>query len=89
MAWTIEFDEAAVRRFRKFPPQEAKRIRDFLRDRVAPSTDPRRLGKSLKGGALGTLWRYRVGDFRVLCDLQDERRVLLVVEIGHRREVYR
>jgi mRNA interferase RelE/StbE len=89
LAWTIEFDEAAVKRLRKLTPQDARRIRDFLRDRVLPLPDPRQTGKALRGGLLGTLWRYRVGDFRILCDLQDERSVVLVVEIGHRKEVYR
>lgn len=84
MAWTIEFDEAAVKSLRKLPPQQAKRIRDFLRDRIAPSLDPRQTGS-----ALGTLWRYRVGAFRVLCELQYGRRVVLVVEIGPRKEIYR
>jgi len=89
LAWTIEFDEAAVRRLRKMAPREARRIRDCLRDRIAPLADPRQTGKSSKGATLGTLLRYRVGDHRVICDLQDKRLVVLVVEIGHRREVYR
>ncbi len=89
MAWTIEFDEAAVRRLGKMAPQEARRIRDYLRDRIAPLADPRQAGKSLKGATLGALWRYRVGDYRIICDLQDNRLVVLVLEIGHRREVYR
>ncbi len=89
MVWTIEFDEAAVRRRRKMASQEARRIRDDMRDRIAPFADPRQTGKSLKGATLGTLWRYRVGDTRVICDLQDNRLVVLAVEIGHRRELYR
>jgi len=86
LAWTIEFDEAAVRRLTKMAPREARRIRDFLRDRIATLANPRQLGKSLKGARL---WRYRVGEYRILCELQDDRFVVLVVEIGHRREVYR
>ena len=89
MAWTIEFDESAVKRLRKMAASDAKRIRDFMRDRIAPLDDPRAVGKALRGASLGDLWRYRVGDYRVLCDLRHDRLVVLVVEIGHRREVYR
>ncbi len=56
--------------------------------RVAPSDDPRELGMALKG-SLGDLWRYRVGDFRILCDIQDRKVTILVLQIGNRREVYR
>jgi mRNA interferase RelE/StbE len=89
LAWTIESDEAAVKRLRKLVPTEAKRLRDFPRDRMASANDPRILGKALKGTTLGSLWRYRVGDYRILCELNDDRLIVLVVEIGHRREVYR
>ena len=88
-AWTIEFADAARRDINKLGPKEAQRIRDFLRDRVAASANPRELGLALTGSKLGGLWRYRVGDYRVICELQDSRLVVLVVEIGHRREVYR
>lgn len=84
MAWTIEFDEAAVKRLRKMAHDEAN-----LRERVAPLADPRQTGKALKGGALGALWRHRVGECRILCNLQDGRLIVLIVEIRHRREVYR
>ncbi len=57
-------------------------------ERVAPSDDPRELGMALKG-SLGDLWRYRVGDFRILCDIQDRKVTILVLQIGNRREVYR
>jgi mRNA interferase RelE/StbE len=57
-------------------------------ERVAPSDDPRELGKVLKG-SFGDLWRYRVGDFRALCDIQNEVSTVLVLQIGNRREVYR
>jgi len=66
----------------------ARRITDFLDFRLAQSEDPRRLGEALSG-PLGQLWRYRVGDYRLLCELQDGRLTVLVVKIGHRREIYR
>jgi mRNA interferase RelE/StbE len=66
----------------------ARRIIDFLDDRVAKQENPRTLGKALTG-PLGTLWRYRIGDYRVICDIQHRAVTILVIRIGHRREVYR
>lgn len=67
--------------------QNAKRILDFLEQRIAILEDPRASGKPLKGD-LGVFWRYRVGDYRVLCDIQDGKLVILAALIGHRKEVY-
>ncbi len=88
MAWTIEYAETARKQLRKLDKPSARRIVEFMDERVAPSDDPRELGKTLKG-SLGDLWRYRVGDFRVLCDIQDRKLIVLVLQIGNRREVYR
>ena len=65
-----------------------RRIRDYLERRVAVLDDPRELGEPLKGNFAG-LWRYRVGDYRVIAQIQDDRLVVLVVRVGHRREIYR
>lgn len=67
--------------------QNAKRILDFLDQRVAVLDDPRTSGKPLKGD-LGVFCRYRVGDYRVLCEIQDDKLVILAALIGHRKEVY-
>ena len=88
MAWTIEYAETAKKQLRKFDKAVARRIVDFIDERIASGNDPRRLGKALKG-PLGDLWCYRVGDFRILCDLQDNVLIVLVLQIGNRREVYR
>ncbi len=88
MAWAIEYAETAKKQLRKLDKLAARRIVDFMDERVAPSDDPRTLGKALKG-PLGDLWRYRVGDYRVLCDRQDGVLTVLVLQIGNRREVYR
>jgi mRNA interferase RelE/StbE len=88
LAWTIEYAETARKQLRKLDKPAARRIVEFMDKRVAPSDDPRELGKALKG-SLGDLWRYRVGDFRVLCDIQDRRLTVLVLQVGNRREVYR
>lgn len=89
MGWTVEINDNALKQLGKLAKPDARRIRDYLRDRIAPLPDPRQLGKGLKASKLGEFWRYRIGDYRVICDLQDDRLVVLVVEIGHRREVYR
>ncbi|CAN7305375.1 type II toxin-antitoxin system RelE/ParE family toxin [Pararhizobium sp. LjRoot235] len=68
---------------------DVRRIHDFLFGRVALLDHPRQVGQALPGTRFGDLWRYRVGDFRILCRIQDEHLVILVVEIGHRREIYR
>ena len=89
MGWSIEFDDAAKKDLAKLDKQIARRITGFLRERVAPLDDPRSLGHALKGSALGELWRYRVGDYRIICDIQDGKLRILVVAIGNRREIYR
>ncbi len=88
MAWTIEYAEGARKPLRKMDKETRSRIRIFLEERIAGSDDPRTTGKALKG-PLATLWRYRVGDWRIICRIEDGRLVVLVLEIGHRREVYR
>ncbi len=89
MAWTIEVDPVAAKQLGKLGRSEAKRIRDFLRHRLSTLEDPRQTGKALQGSRLGDLWRYRVGDYRIICELQDHRLVVLVISIGHRRDIYR
>lgn len=88
MAWTIDYTETARTQLRKLDKQSAKRILDYMDERVSARDDPRGTGKAL-AGPLGGLWRYRVGDFRVICDIQDGTLRILVVQLGNRREVYR
>lgn len=89
LAWKIEITERAAKQIKKLGASDAKRIRDYLRNRIAPLEHPRQLGKPLQGPELGSYWRYRVGDHRILCELHDDKLIVLVVEAGHRREVYR
>ena len=88
MAWTIEYAETARKQLRKLDKSAARRIVDFMDERVASSEHPRTMGKALKG-PLGDLWRYRVGDYRIFCDIQDAVLTVLVLQIGNRREVHR
>jgi mRNA interferase RelE/StbE len=89
LAWTIEYTDTAKKQLRKLDKQIARRILDFMDQRIAGGRSPRDTGKALTGNLLGELWRYRVGDFRIICDIQDDKLCVLVVQIGNRREVYR
>jgi mRNA interferase RelE/StbE len=88
LAWTIEYAETAKKQLRKLDKATARRVVDFMDERVGKDADPRRIGKALTG-PLGDLWRYRVGDLRVICAIQDGKLTVLVLQIGNRREIYR
>lgn len=88
MAWTIDYADTAKTQLRKLDKQTARHIIDYMDERVANLENPRSAGKALTG-PLGGLWRYRVGDCRVICDIQDGALRVLVVQVGNRREVYR
>jgi mRNA interferase RelE/StbE len=88
VAWTIEYAASVQKPVAKLDPQTRKRIRTFLEDKVAHLENPRSQGKALTG-PLGGLWRYCVGDYRIVCDILDQRLVVLVVKIDHRSNVYR
>jgi mRNA interferase RelE/StbE len=87
LPWTIDFAETARAELRKLDKPAARKIVDYLEQRVATLDDPRRIGKALKG-PLGSFWRYRVGDYRVICDIRDRALLILVVKVGNRRAVY-
>lgn len=89
MVWKIEFDPAAARELGKIDPQVARRILSFLHDRVAHLENPRSVGEALKGSKLGAFWKYRVGDYRIISNIEDGRLLIMVIRIGNRREVYR
>jgi mRNA interferase RelE/StbE len=85
--WTVEFDDRARRELRKLDPKTQQTILRYLRERVADAKDPRQFGKPLRMNLAG-LWRYRVGDYRLICRIEEDRVVVLVLQIGHRREIY-
>jgi mRNA interferase RelE/StbE len=88
LAWRIELTATAVKQLGKLDKSEAKRITGFLRQRLAMLDDPRSTGKALTGPQLGAYWRYRVGDYRIICEIQDSRLCVLVIEVGNRRDIY-
>ena len=87
MAWQIEFDPAARRELAALDRPVQRRIRDFLVQRLAPAEDPRKLGAAMTGPWKG-FWKYRVGDWRMICRLHDRTVTVYLVKIGHRREIY-
>ncbi len=87
--WTIEYLASVRKDVRRLDPLVRTRLREFLEDRVASLEDPRSIGEALKGSELGEFWKYRVGDYRVICSIEDRVLRVLVVRIGNRREVYR
>jgi mRNA interferase RelE/StbE len=88
LAWTIEFTPSAQRDLIKLGKAAGRDIVQYLEKRLLGTADPRRFGKALRHDRKG-LWRYRVGDYRVVCQIEEDRLVVLVVGVGHRREVYR
>ena len=89
MAWRIEIERAAARELDKLDPPVTRRILRFLHERLAPLDDPRALGEALTGSRLGDFWKYRVGDYRIIAALLDDRLVVLVLRVGRRDSVYR
>lgn len=87
MAWTIEYTATALKDLQRLDRGQARRLHGFLTHRIAASDDPRRLGRRLSG-PLGEFWRYRVGSYRVIVEIEDDVLRVLVIRIGHRREAY-
>ena len=87
MIWTVEFDDAAAKELRKLDRQAQHDILRYLRERIATDKDLRRFGKPLSGNLAG-LWRYRVRDYRMICHIEGDKLIVLVVRVSHRKAVY-
>ena len=87
MTWTVEFDDAAAKELRKLDRQAQSDILRYFRERIATDEDPRRFGKQLSGELTG-LWRYRIRDYRIICNIEDDKLTVLVVRASHRKDVY-
>jgi mRNA interferase RelE/StbE len=85
--WRIEITRTAEKQITKLDRTAQESILNFLTERLKSAPDPRQWGKALQGEKRG-LWRYRVGDYRLICDIQDKRITILVLELGHRKDVY-
>jgi len=88
LVWTVEISDIAERQLHKLDRPIQRRLLDWLTERIEGCKNPRHFGKPLRGEYAG-LWRYRVGDCRLICEIQDGRLLVLVIAIGHRREIYR
>ena len=87
MTWKIEWDDRARRELRKLDYPVQKEILRYLRTRISKSENPRVFGQNLSGNKAG-LWRYRIENYRIICRIEDEALVVLVVGVGHRKEIY-
>jgi mRNA interferase RelE/StbE len=87
LTWTVEWDDRAVKELRKLDRQIQKEILAYFRERIATAADPRRFGKPLSRELAG-LWRYRVRHYPLICNIDDDRVVVLVLHVGHRKHVY-
>jgi len=87
LAWTVEVSDFAEKQLRKLDRPIQTRLIDWLEDRIEGCKNPRHFGEPLRGEMAG-LWRYRIGDYRVICEIQDQQLVVLALAVGHRREIY-
>jgi mRNA interferase RelE/StbE len=88
MTWKIEIVPSVIKELDKLDRQVAKRILKFLHKRVASLKDPRSIGDALKGSKFGEYWRYRVGDYRIITKIEDKILLIIVLRVGHRRQIY-
>jgi mRNA interferase RelE/StbE len=87
LAWTVEIDTFAQKQLRKLDRPVQRRLLDWLDERIEGCKNPRHFGEPLRGDLNG-LWRYRVGDYRIICEIQEQKLIVLALAIGHRREIY-
>ncbi len=87
MNWSYSFAEQARKDFLRLDRQVQKQILRYFDTRLAGTSNPRRFGKALRGDLVG-VWRYRVGDYRILCQIKDRQLLILIVAVGHRKSVY-
>lgn len=88
MVWKIEFDAGVEKDLKKLGHIAQKKVLKYIKEKVMTADNPRSLGKPLSG-KLSDIWRYRVGDYRLLAKIEDEHFVILVIHVGHRKDVYR
>ena len=88
MAYEVELSAEVERELRKLDAQHSQRILKFLQQRVAKLENPRTIGEALHSSKFGEFWKYRVGDYRLICKIEDDRLLVLVLRVGHRREIY-
>jgi len=88
LTWTVEWDDRARRELRRLDQQTQRAILKYFSERISTNEDPKRFGRALHHELQG-LWRYRIGDYRAICQIEDDRLIVLVLGVGHRRQIYR
>ena len=89
MNWIIEYAASVQKSVRKLDPQSQHWIKHYLEERLARLENPRQLGIAMQRTEYRDLWHYRVGDYRVIAKIEDEKIKIMVVRIGHRKDIYR
>lgn len=89
MTWKVKLDLTAEKELSKLEHQQAKRILKFLFERISRLHNPRSIGEALRGSKLDTFWKYRVGDYRIISNIDDKNSQILILRIGNRKEIYR
>ena len=89
MVWTVKISDKAKKQLSRLDKSAAKRIINFLQERIAPNEDPRSIGRALKGGEFGGYRRYQIGSYRVITKIKDNELCVLVVKVGHRKSIYK
>ena len=89
MGWKVRLSERARKDLKKLDQQVATRVVKFFRDRIEGGNDQRSIGAALEGSDLGEFWKYRIGDWRAVCSIQDETVIVLVLMVQHRSQVYK
>ena len=87
-SWRLSYTTEAIKNLKGMDLQVSRRLLKFLSERVAVLDDPSRLGKALKGSQWGDCWRYRCGDYRIIVNIIDGELVVMVMRVGHRKEIY-
>ena len=87
MIWSIKFDPRAQKEFKKLDKNAQRRIIAYLKEKISCAEDPRRFGAALTGNKAG-LWRYRLGEYRIICQIEDDQFIVLVLKVGHRKSIY-
>ena len=88
MAWQTKLDPRALEELKEIDQQIQRRVIKFIRQRLDTDENPRRIGSSLRGNLTG-LWKYRIGDYRLICYIQEKNTEILVLHVGHRKDIYK
>ncbi len=87
MTWEVKYEEQVAKNLKKLDSVPRKRIQKFIEERLIPSLNPKEIGEPLKG-SLGEYWRWRVGDYRLIGEIHEKEIIIVIVKIGHRRNIY-